>query len=98
MEILPIGSVVKLKNGEAKLMIINRAPLYNQDGEIGYFDYSACVYPLGKVEEQVYFFNNENIETVYFEGYKDEQEELFQQEYEEKIKDVKYPKFKIEDQ
>ncbi|GAB3799614.1 DUF4176 domain-containing protein [Virgibacillus kimchii] len=98
MEILPIGSVVKLKNGEVKLMIINRAPLYNRDGVIGYFDYSACIYPNGKVEEQVYFFNDENIEKVYFKGYIDEQEELFQQEYEEKIKNVNYPKFKIDDE
>jgi len=95
-EILPIGSVVQLKNGDVKLMIINRAPLYNQEGVIGYFDYSGCIYPGGKVEEQVYFFNNENIEKVYFVGYKDEQEELFQRQYEEKIKETSYPKFKVE--
>src|SRR5690625_3134145 len=97
MAILPIGSVVKLNNGDEKLMIINRAPLYNQNGEIGYLDYSACIYPNDKVADQVYFFNDENIEDVYFKGYIDEQEELFQQEYEDKIKNVKYPKFKIED-
>lgn len=76
MDILPIGSIVRLKNGDIKLMILNRAPLYNQDGVIGYFDYSACMYPTGKVEEQVHFFNRENIEEIYFEGYKDEQEDL----------------------
>lgn len=97
MDVLPIGSVVKLNNGDVKLMIINRAPLYNQGGEIGYFDYSACIYPTGKVEDQVYFFNKENIEKVYFKGYVDEQEELFQQHYKEKVKTVKYPRFKIED-
>ncbi|MGP4040978.1 DUF4176 domain-containing protein [Gracilibacillus sp. D59] len=96
MEILPIGSVVRLKNGDVKLMILNRAPLYNQDGVIGYFDYSACVYPAGNIEEQVYFFNSENIENVYFKGYIDEQEELFQEQYEEKISNVTYPKFKVE--
>ncbi|MDE5416364.1 DUF4176 domain-containing protein, partial [Alkalihalobacterium chitinilyticum] len=53
MELLPIGSVVQLKNGDVKLMVLNRAPLYNQNGEIGYFDYSACIYPAGKVEERV---------------------------------------------
>ena len=37
--ILPIGSIVQLKNGEVKLMILNRFPLYNNNGEIGYFDY-----------------------------------------------------------
>lgn len=97
MEILPIGSVVRLKNGDVKLMVLNRAPLYNKGGVIGYFDYSACIYPAGKVEEQVYFFNNENIEEVYFEGYKDEQEDKFQEQYEEKMKDINYPKFTIEE-
>ncbi|MBP1971786.1 hypothetical protein J2Z83_003941 [Virgibacillus natechei] len=97
MDILPIGSVIRLKDGDVKLMILNRAPLYNKDGIIGYFDYSACMYPAGQVEEQVHFFNNENIEEVYFEGYRDEQEELFQEQYEEKMKDVSYPKFTVDD-
>ncbi len=89
MKVLPIGSVVRLKNGDIKLMILNRAPLYNQNGVVGYFDYSACIYPAGKIEEQVYFFNEENIEEVYFKGYIDEQEEQFQEEYDEKVKEIK---------
>lgn len=97
MYILPLGSVVRLNNGDIKLMIISRAPLYEQEEVIGYFDYSACIYPTGQVESQTYFFNNENIEKVYFEGYKDEQEELFQKQYEEKIKEVQYPKLSIDD-
>lgn len=97
MDILPLGSVVQLKNGDVKLMIISRVPLYEQDGKIGYFDYSACIYPTGQVEEKTYFFNRENIEKVYFEGYKDKQEELFREKYEENIKDVKYPKLSIYD-
>ena len=39
-KILPIGSVIQLHNGEVKLMIISRFPLYNNHGTIGYFDYS----------------------------------------------------------
>lgn len=97
MDILPIGSIVRLKNGDVKLMILNRAPLYNKNGSIGYFDYSACIYPTGKVEEQAYFFNRENIEEVFFEGYVDEQEELFREKYKEKMKDINYPKFSIDD-
>ena len=45
-DILPIGSVVQLKNGEVKLMIINGFPLFNKEGTIGYFDYSACIFPI----------------------------------------------------
>ncbi|EUJ26948.1 hypothetical protein MFLO_13790 [Listeria floridensis FSL S10-1187] len=81
---LPIGSVVKLSKGDVKLMILNRGPLYNQNGEIGYFDYSGCLYPAGKVEEQVYFFNEENIEHIYHKGYIDQDEEAYQTMYEEK--------------
>lgn len=96
MSLLPIGSVVRLKNGDVKLMILNRAPLYNKNGVIGYFDYSACIYPTGKVEDQVYFFNHENIAEIYFKGYIDEEEELFQEKYQLKMKDIPYTKFQIE--
>ena len=97
MKILPIGSVVRLNEGEVKLMIINRAPLHNKDGIIGYFDYSACVYPTGQTDQQAYFFNHEDIEEVYHEGYVDEDEELFKKQYEDKIKEVPYPKFNVVD-
>lgn len=97
MNILPLGSVVQLKNGDVKLMIISRVPLYEQNGKIGYFDYSACIFPTGQLEEKTYFFNRENIEKVYFKGYVDKQEELFQEKYEENIKSVKYPKLSISD-
>ena len=36
MNVLPIGSVIRLKDGEQKIMIISRAPLYNNEGTIGY--------------------------------------------------------------
>lgn len=92
---LPIGSVVHLKNGTQKIMIINRGALYNHEGAIGYFDYSACLYPYGQAQQSVHFFNEEDIEKVYFEGYRDETEELYCKEYNEKIKEITYPKFKI---
>ncbi|RYL93660.1 DUF4176 domain-containing protein [Sporolactobacillus sp. THM19-2] len=96
MKLLPIGSVVRLKSGDVKLMVLNRAPLYNNNGVIGYFDYSACIYPTGKVEDQVYFFNDENIAEIYFEGYQDEQEELFQKQYRLKMKDTPFIRFSVE--
>jgi len=35
---------------------------------------------------------------VYHEGYVDEEEELFQEHYEDKLKDVPYPKFNVVDE
>lgn len=54
-KILPIGSVIQLHNGELKLMILSRFPLYNNQGTIGYFDYSACLYPNGNTVINVIF-------------------------------------------
>ena len=91
--ILPLGTVVTLKKGDIKLMIVGRAQLFNDEGTIGYFDYSALGYPQGVVTESEYaFFNDEDVETIHFEGYRDETEKEFASEYEEKIKNVPYPK------
>ena len=59
--LLPLGSVVRLNKGELKIMIISRLPLYNNEGTIGYFDYAACVYPTGQADQQLHFFNEEDI-------------------------------------
>ena len=66
--LLPIGTVVRLHNGTIDVMIIGRFPLYNQEGTIGYFDYVACLYPTGAANEELLYFNQENIEKVIFEN------------------------------
>lgn len=95
-KILPIGSIVTLKQGKQKLMIINRVPLYNNKGTIGYFDYAACVYPVGQTDQQIYFFNEEDIKEVCFEGYRDESEEAYCIAYRDNIGHVKYPRLHLE--
>ena len=77
MNILPIGTVVRLKNGTQKIMIINRGALFNNEGIIGYFDYSACLYPYGQTQQNVYFFNEEDIDEIYYRGYIDESEKKY---------------------
>ena len=95
--ILPLGTVVTLKKGDVKLIIVGRAQLFNSEGTIGYFDYSALAYPQGVVAESEYaFFNDEDIENILFEGYRDEQEEEFASSYEERISQVPYPKLTVE--
>ncbi|MGY0691369.1 DUF4176 domain-containing protein [Virgibacillus sp. FSP13] len=80
---LSIGSIIYLKEGTNKLMILNRGPIIEMDGEKTMFDYSGCLYPLGLVPENVLYFNDENIDEVVFEGFKDSEEERFRKLYSE---------------
>ena len=43
------------------------------------FDYSGCKYPIGVVEDEIYYFNEENIDSVIFKGYSDQDEVRFQE-------------------
>lgn len=98
MELLPLGSVVKLKNGEQKVMITVRLPLFNNNGTIGYFEYGSCLFPNGQVDQKTYFFNSTDIEKVFFEGYIDESEKDFQRKYQKEIKNIQYPQLELEQQ
>ena len=57
-KLYPLGTIVSLKNGQRKLMIVSRVPLMNQNGTIGYFDYGGCLVPDGQSGNQLFFFNN----------------------------------------
>ena len=76
-EYLPIGTVVLLKNGSKKIMIYGRKQLAAENGEE--FDYVACLYPEGNInDDYTFLFNEENIEKVVFKGYTDEEDVEFQ--------------------
>lgn len=77
-ETLPLGIIVTLKEGDQELMIINRGVLADVEDTHLLFDYSACLYPNGADVNTIYYFNQENIDKVLFEGYKNEDEEKFQ--------------------
>lgn len=72
-EYLPIGSVVLLKNGSKKVMICGRVQRQVDNDVI--WDYSACLYPEGMIDaNQLYLFNNEDIDRLYFIGMQDAEE------------------------
>ena len=75
--LLPVGSVVLLKNGEKRLMI--DGVLQTDDGGNGKeYDYIGVLYPEGHIgEEHRYLFNQNDIEKVYFRGYEDEERTVF---------------------
>ena len=74
--LLPIGSIVVLKEGYKKLMIIGRMQLQGKEERL--WDYLGVLYPEGYLGEgYTFLFNNEDIEEVVFEGYADLEDEAF---------------------
>ena len=72
---LPLGSVVRLRDGKLKLMVVSRAlrvPAAN--GEPYYFDYGAVAYPNGLVSPEMAYFQLDTVEEVYHWGYSDEED------------------------
>ena len=80
--ILPIGSVVYLKEGNQKIMILNRGAVVEQDDTQVYFDYTGALYHEGLNPEQVYYFNREDIDEVIWEGHSDSDEKRYVELYE----------------
>lgn len=73
---LPLGSVVLLKGGSKRIMIYGRKQI--QVGTDIQWDYIACLFPEGNInEEYTYLFNHDQIERVIFLGLQDEEEFYF---------------------
>ncbi|WP_242327069.1 MULTISPECIES: DUF4176 domain-containing protein [Lactococcus] len=97
-EILPVGTVVITKEGNVPLMIVSRGALFDNHGNLGYFDYSAVPYPSGITDEKEFaFFNREDIDTVIYFGYRNSDEQLFAENYDTLISKSGYKKLNIED-
>jgi len=65
-KLLPVGSVVLLRDADKELMIIGILPM----NEGKKFDYLAVLHPEGYISENyVFMFNHEDIAQVKFIGY-----------------------------
>lgn len=74
--LLPIGSVVRLKGVERNLMICGR--VVTRSGADKVYDYVACLYPEGLMDvDNLYFFNREVVTECLHEGYKSKEENDF---------------------
>ena len=72
--LLPAGSVVRLKDAEKKLMVTGI--LMNNNGVK--YDYIGVFYPEGYIDaERMFVFNHEDIEKVEFIGYMNTEFQLF---------------------
>ena len=81
-ELLPIGSVVALKEASKKTMIYGVKQINKGNGVE--YDYLGVVYPEGNMGDGTqFFFNHEAIEQVFFRGYEDEERNAFIERLEE---------------
>ena len=66
-ELLPIGSVVKLKNGKKPLMIYGICQTDNETGKE--YDYISVIWPEGSLGTgSSFMFNGEDIDKLLFRG------------------------------
>ncbi len=72
-DLLPIGSIVRLHDGEKRLMIIGIMQS-DASGNGKEYDYLGILYPEGHIGDQFqYLFNQEDIEEVIFRGFEDDE-------------------------
>lgn len=86
-DLLPIGSIVVLKGGNRKGMIVGRAQKSIDSGN--YFDYSACLYPEGVLDShKLVLFNQDQIESIHYIGFQDKEALDYQKVLNEKIDEI----------
>lgn len=87
--LLPLGSVVKLKEETASLMIVGYFPI-GQNRPDYVWDYTGVVFPGGCVDTtQTYQFDKEQIEEIQYIGYEDEEQHRFIMQLNLKEREIK---------
>jgi hypothetical protein len=70
--LLPIGTVVLLKNSTKRVMIIGVLQQQLKEGAPIIWDYSACFYPEGYMgPDKTFLFNSDQIDRIFSIGYQD---------------------------
>lgn len=76
---LPVGTVVLLKGGQKRVMIIGFCVVSEEDKE-KLWDYSGCLFPEGVLSSsESCLFNHDQIEKVYHLGLIDEEDIKFKE-------------------
>lgn len=79
IDFLPLGSVVRVKNASSSIMVTQRVVGIPYKDKQYLAHYLGCVYPIGVDGKQNWYFNIDDIEEVYFKGYRDEDEDSMQE-------------------
>ena len=91
--LLPIGSVVLLKDSTKRVMIIGVAQVLESSGEKVIYDYAGCLYPEGYMSaDKNYLFNTDQIEKLYAIGYQDDEQLAFKERADALMNDIRSKK------
>lgn len=69
MDLLPLGSVVKLKKSKNDTLTMIKDKYIKSDNIGRFVEYAGVVYPDGQFEDISIYFNSEDIKEVLFKGY-----------------------------
>lgn len=73
--LLPIGTVVLLKDSTKRIMIIGELQKQKIDDQEKIWDYAGCLYPEGYMgPDKTFLFNSDQIDRIYAIGYQDEEQ------------------------
>ena len=85
---LPIGTVVKLKDADTRIMIVGFYPEIILNNKKVRYDYSACLFPEGVLSsDKSLVFNHDQIDKLYFYGLVDEEQKIFMNRLKELIEE-----------
>lgn len=88
MGVLPLGSVVLLKDAKRYLVVMGY--LIIEEGTNKVWDYMGCAYPIGAISsDAILTFDANQIEKVIFKGFSDEEGENFRKKVPYHIGDEK---------
>lgn len=76
IDYLPLGTIVYLRSGMKKMIIITRGVVIANNDEVEFYDYGAVPYPEGIQSDQILYFQHDWIKKVVFTGYSDQDDEM----------------------
>ena len=91
---LPVGSVVQVKGSDQKFMITSQLPVAEIEGKKGYFNFGAATLPLGRYNQEMIFFNSEDVDEIIYLGYVDANFQEFTNNYEKILATIQYENLK----
>ena len=91
-DLLPLGSVVRIRGNDKTLMVISRAVVVKDDERQFYYDYGCCLWPEGLMSDAVVYCNDNAVEEVLFRGLENDDERKLKKEIVQAVASLDIPK------